>query len=147
MSLKESQSTGVGDAGFVGDAGDSSVDDEGFKASELTISTCTVINNLNSKINLYYLTRFVDVFDQYDEELETPEGGIFNIEYYGNCARGENLIDKIKDEFSNQATIKFKYWGFRHINIKIFLNGKYPTLMYVDAHKLPPLEVFKKSPP
>jgi hypothetical protein len=95
-----------------------------FKATELSISTCTIITNLNSTINLDYFSRFVPVYEQNHPILEDKEGGIYNIEYYGNCARGENLIDKIKDEFSNQATIKFKYWGFRHINIKIFMNGK-----------------------
>ena len=95
----------------------------GFQASELTISTCTVINNLNSKINLYYLTRFVDVFEQYDSELENIAGGIFNIEYYGNLNRGE-ILEDIKQKFNNQATIKFKYWGFRMINVKLFANGK-----------------------
>lgn len=102
------------------------IDDEiiEFKASELSISTCTIITNLNSTINLDYFSRFVPVYEQNHPILEEKDGGIYNIEYYGNCARGENLMDKIKDEFSNQATIKFKYWGFRHINIKIFMNGK-----------------------
>ncbi len=102
------------------------IDDEiiEFKATELSISTCTIITNLNGTINLDYFSRFVPVYEQNHPILEEKDGGIYNIEYYGNCARGENLIDKIKDEFSNQATIKFKYWGFRHINIKIFMNGK-----------------------
>jgi hypothetical protein len=95
-----------------------------FKGTELSISTCTIITNLNGTINLDYLSRFVNVYEQNHYILEEKNGGIYNLEYYGNCARGENLIDKIKDEFSNQATIKFKYWGFRHINIKIFMNGK-----------------------
>ena len=95
-----------------------------FKASNLTISTCTVITNLNSKIHLGLLSRFVDIYDQAAPELDKKSGGIYNLEFYGNCARGETLIDKIKDEFNNQATIKFKYWGFRNINIKVFANGK-----------------------
>jgi TATA-box binding protein (TBP) (component of TFIID and TFIIIB) len=95
-----------------------------FKATNLTISTCTVITNLNSKVNLGYLSRFINVYDQNASELNEKHGGVYNLEFYGNCARGETLIDKIKDEFNNQATIKFKYWGFRNINIKIFANGK-----------------------
>lgn len=95
-----------------------------FKASPLTISTCTVITNLGEKVSLDYLTRFLPVYDQLAPELETKHGGIYNIEYYGNCARGETYLDRIKDEFNNQATIKFKYWGFRNTNIKIFANGK-----------------------
>lgn len=95
-----------------------------FKASPLTISTCTVITNLNTKISLDYLTRFLEVYDQHAPELELKRGGVYNIEYYGNCARGETYMDKIKDEFNNQTTIKFKYWGFRNINIKIFANGR-----------------------
>ena len=95
-----------------------------FKYTDLSISTCTVITNLNSKINLGLLTRFANVYDQNDIELDKKSGGIYNIEYYGNCARGETFIDSIKAEFNNQATIKFKYWGFRNVNIKIFANGK-----------------------
>ena len=95
-----------------------------FTATPLTISTCTIITNLNTKINLGLLSRFVNVYDQTALELDCKTGGIFDLEYYGNCARGETLIDRIKDEFNNQATIKFKYWGFRNINIKVFANGK-----------------------
>ena len=94
-----------------------------FKSTPLSISTCTLITNLNSKINLGLITRFINIYDQYSTELNEKEGGIYNLEFYGNCARGETLIDKIKDEFNNQATIKFKYWGFRNVNIKIFANG------------------------
>uniref|UniRef100_A0A6C0HNZ5 Uncharacterized protein n=1 Tax=viral metagenome TaxID=1070528 RepID=A0A6C0HNZ5_9ZZZZ len=95
-----------------------------FKATELAISTCTIITDINGEINLPYFTRFVSVYDQLHSELEHKSGGIYNIEYYGNLTRGDTSIDKTKDEFSNQATIKFKYWGFRHINIKLFMNGK-----------------------
>lgn len=96
----------------------------GFNATNLIISTCTVLTNLNVKINLGYFTRFVNVFEQQAPELELKNGGIYNIEYYGNCARGETLLDRIKDEFNNQTTIMFKYWGFRNINIKVFANGR-----------------------
>ena len=95
-----------------------------FGVSNLTISTCTVITNLNTKINLGYLSRFVNIYNQNSDELNLKAGGIYNLEFYGNCARGETLVDKIKDEFNNQATIKFKYWGFRNINVKVFANGK-----------------------
>ena len=95
-----------------------------FGVSNLTISTCTVITNLNTKINLGYLSRFVNIYNQNSDELNLKDGGIYNLEFYGNCARGETLVDKIKDEFNNQATLKFKYWGFRNINIKIFANGR-----------------------
>ena len=95
-----------------------------FEAYALTISTCTVITNLNATVNLSNLTRFVNIYDQSDPELDLKSGGLYNVEYYGNCARGETLTDKIKDEFNNQTTVKLKYWGFRNINIKIFANGK-----------------------
>ena len=95
-----------------------------FEVSNLTVSTCTVITNLNSKVNLGYLTRFVNIYDQNAEELNLKSGGIYNLEFYGNCARGETLVDRIKDEFNNQTTVKFKYWGFRNINVKIFANGQ-----------------------
>ena len=95
-----------------------------FEVSNLTISTCTVITNLNAKVNLGYLTRFVNIYDQNAPELDLKSGGIYNLEFYGNCARGETLVDRIKDEFNNQTTVKFKYWGFRNVNVKIFANGK-----------------------
>ena len=95
-----------------------------FKATPLTISTCTVITNINSKVHLGLITRFINIYEQYSPELNEKSGGVYNLEFYGNCARGETLIDKIKDEFNNQATIKFKYWGFRNVNIKIFANGR-----------------------
>ena len=100
------------------------MDVQEFKATNLTISTCTVICNLNSKINLEYFTRFVPVHNIQAPQLNTKDGGIYNVEFYGNCARGETLIDKIKDEFNNQTTVKFKYWGFRMVNVKVFRNGK-----------------------
>jgi len=95
-----------------------------FEVSNLTVSTCTVITNLNSKVNLGYLSRFVNIYDQNADELNLKSGGIYNLEFYGNCARGETLVDRIKDEFNNQTTVKFKYWGFRNVNVKIFANGK-----------------------
>jgi len=66
----------------------------------------------------------VNIYDINSPELELKSGGFYNIEYYGNSARGESLLDRIKDEFSNQATVKFKYWGFRMINVKLFMNGR-----------------------
>jgi len=95
-----------------------------FKASILSISTCTVLINLNSKLNLALLSRFLNIYDQNSKELDEHAGGIYNLEFYGNCARGETLIDRIKSEFNNQSTIKFKYCGYRKINIKFFANGK-----------------------
>jgi TATA-box binding protein (TBP) (component of TFIID and TFIIIB) len=70
------------------------------------------------------ISRFINIYEQYAPELDEKSGGLYNLEFYGNCARGETLIDKIKDEFNNQATIKLKYWGFRNVNIKIFANGR-----------------------
>jgi TATA-box binding protein (TBP) (component of TFIID and TFIIIB) len=108
------------------------------KATNVSISTCTVLTNLNSKLNLGLLSRFISVHDQFSEELDNKSGGIYNLEFYGNCARGETLIDKIKDEFNNQATIKFKYWGFRNVNVKFFANGKLQMtgLKYEDEAKV-----------
>lgn len=108
-----------------------------FKATNLSISTCTVITNLNSKINLGLLSRFINIHSQIAPSLDDKCGGVYNLEFYGNCARGETLIDRIKDEFNNQATIKFKYWGFRNVNIKIFANGKLQMtgLKYEDEAK------------
>jgi TATA-box binding protein (TBP) (component of TFIID and TFIIIB) len=111
---------------------------EPFHASNLTISTCTVLCNLGNKINLESLTRFVPIYDINAKELNDKNGGIYNMEFYGNCARGETMTDRIKDEFNNQTTIKIKYWGFRMINVKIFRNGKLQMtgLKYEDEAKI-----------
>ena len=108
-----------------------------FKASPLSISTCTVITNLNSTINLGFLSRFINIYDQNAPELDLKSGGAYNLEYYGNCARGETHINKIKPEFNNQATLKFKYWGFRNVNVKVFANGtlQMTGLKYEDEAK------------
>jgi len=108
-----------------------------FIASEVSISTCTVLSNLNSNLNLGLISRFIPIHDQLSKELDEKKGGIYNLEFYGNCARGETLIDKIKDEFNNQATVKFKYWGFRNVNVKFFANGKLQMtgLKYEDESK------------
>jgi hypothetical protein len=100
------------------------MEQEPFRASNLTISTCTVLCNLGDKINLEYLTRFVPIYEINHAQLDEKNGGIYNMEFYGNCARGETMTDRIKDEFNNQTTIKIKYWGFRMINVKVFRNGK-----------------------
>ena len=95
-----------------------------FKATPLTISTCTVLCNLNRRLNLELFTRFVPVHELQSPVLNEKAGGLYNIEFYGNCARGETMTDKINEMFNNQTTIKFKYWGFRMVNIKIFRNGR-----------------------
>lgn len=95
-----------------------------FVATPLTISTCTVLCNLNKKLNLEMITRFAPIYELHAPELNEKNGGLYNIEFYGNCARGETMSNKINKMFNNQATIKFKYWGFRMINIKIFRNGR-----------------------
>jgi TATA-box binding protein (TBP) (component of TFIID and TFIIIB) len=95
-----------------------------FKSTPLTISTCTVLCNLNKRLNLELITRFVPVNELQSPELNEKSGGLYNIEFYGNCARGETMTEKINEMFNNQTTIKFKYWGFRMVNIKIFRNGR-----------------------
>ncbi len=95
-----------------------------FHATPLTISTCTVLCNLNKRLNLELITRFIPVYELQAPELNEKSGGLYNIEFYGNCARGETMTDKINEMFNNQTTIKFKYWGFRMVNIKIFRNGR-----------------------
>ena len=95
-----------------------------FNATPLTISTCTVLCNLNKRLNLELITRFVPIHELQAIELNEKSGGLYNIEFYGNCARGETMTDKINEMFNNQATIKFKYWGFRMVNIKVFRNGR-----------------------
>jgi TATA-box binding protein (TBP) (component of TFIID and TFIIIB) len=94
--------------------------------TDLIISTCTVVSNINDDFNLDLFSRIVPVYNTNDPILETKDGGIHNITLYTDYSRGtfsEEKKKKIK-EFNNQVTIEFKYWGFRTINIKIFTNGK-----------------------
>jgi len=96
------------------------------KPTDLVISTCTVVSNVNNDINLNFLSRVVHIYDMYHQELEKKEGGIYNITLYSDYSRGNTYDKKVKNkEFNNQVTIKYKYWGFRHINMKIFTNGKF----------------------
>lgn len=95
------------------------------KPTDLVISTCTVVSNINSDIDLNFLSRLVPVSDMYDRKLEEKEGGVYNITLYSDYNRGNIYDKKVKNkEFNNQVTIKFKYWGFRYINMKVFTNGK-----------------------
>ena len=64
-----------------------------FNATPLTISTCTVLCNLNKRLNLELITRFVPVYELLAPELNDKSGGLYNIEFYGNCARGETMSD------------------------------------------------------
>ena len=96
------------------------------KPTDLVISTCTVVSNVNNDINLNFLSRVVPIYDMYNKELEKKEGGVYNITLYSDYSRGNTYDKKVKNkEFNNQVTIKYKYWGFRHINMKIFTNGKF----------------------
>lgn len=96
-----------------------------IKPTDLVISTCTVVSNINNDIDLNFLSRIVPVYDMYDKHLEEKEGGIYNITLYSDYNRGNIYDKKVKNkEFNNQVTIKFKYWGFRYINMKVFTNGK-----------------------
>jgi TATA-box binding protein (TBP) (component of TFIID and TFIIIB) len=95
------------------------------KPTDLVISTCTVVSNINNDIDLNFLSRIVPIYDMYDKHLEEKDGGIYNITLYSDYNRGNIYDKKVKNkEFNNQVTIKFKYWGFRYINMKVFTNGK-----------------------
>jgi TATA-box binding protein (TBP) (component of TFIID and TFIIIB) len=95
------------------------------KPTDLVISTCTVVSNVSNDIDLNYLSRVVPIYDMYDDLLEEKIGGIYNITLYSDYSRGNTYDKKVKNkEFNNQVTIKYKYWGFRYINMKIFTNGK-----------------------
>lgn len=95
------------------------------KPTDLVISTCTVVSNVSNDIDLNYLSRVVPIYDMYDKLLEEKTGGIYNITLYSDYSRGNVYDKKVKNkEFNNQVTIKYKYWGFRYINMKVFTNGK-----------------------
>jgi len=95
------------------------------KPTDLVISTCTVVSNVSNDIDLNYFSRVVPIHDMYSNTLEEKNGGIYNITLYSDFSRGDTYDKKVKNkEFNNQVTIKYKYWGFRNINMKIFTNGK-----------------------
>ena len=94
-----------------------------FKPTDLVISTCAVVSNVGNDINLNYLSKFNNLW--YTYEYLGKASGIYNITLYSDYSRGNTYDKKVKNkEFNNQVTIKYKYWGFRYINMKIFTNGK-----------------------
>ena len=52
-----------------------------FNATSLTISTCTVLCNLNKRLSLELITRFVPVLELLAPELNEKSGGLYNIEF------------------------------------------------------------------
>lgn len=40
------------------------------KPTDLVISTCTVVSNVNNDINLNFLSRVVPIYDMFHQELE-----------------------------------------------------------------------------
>ena len=106
---------------------------EKLKSKELMISTSTVTSYINRNVDLVYMSRFIPIFDINDEQLNKKKGGVFHLEYVNDYCRSNldpeiiktlKLLKSKKKEFNNQATINFKYWNFRKINIKIFTNGR-----------------------
>ena len=74
-----------------------------IKPTDLVISTCTVVSNINNDIDLNFLSRTVPVYDMYDKHLEEKEGGIYNITLYSDYNRGNIYDKKVKNkEFNNK---------------------------------------------
>ena len=121
-------------------------DDYKIKSSPLKISTMTVVskiydddndgNDVNTQksnkesiqdmnINLDYLSRFVKIYNEDDEQIKSKDGGLLSINYFSNLSHTLNVKDfqtYKRNPFFNQTTSVFGYYDCRKINTKIFNN-------------------------
>jgi TATA-box binding protein (TBP) (component of TFIID and TFIIIB) len=104
-----------------------------IEPSQLKISTHTVTCNINQKLNLYEISRMINIYNPNDkndiEVLNKKEGGFTNIKFYiekqyNDLPRGNAELKLPAKIFNNQITLVYKYWGFKEINLKIFTNGR-----------------------
>jgi TATA-box binding protein (TBP) (component of TFIID and TFIIIB) len=112
------------------------MEEETFKyvePSQLKISTHTVTCNINQKLNLYEISRMMNIYNPNDtldiKQLNKKEGGFTNIKFYvekqyNDLPRGNTELKLPAKIFNNQITLVYKYWGFKEINLKIFTNGR-----------------------
>tara|TARA_B100000242_G_scaffold288991_1_gene258046 strand:+ start:347 stop:1948 length:1602 start_codon:yes stop_codon:yes gene_type:complete len=133
---------------------DKSQDDYKIKSSPLKISTMTVVSNIydndtnntndnenntnednsqrtlndadiDNNINLDYLSRFVKIYNEDDEQIKSKDGGLLSINYFSNLIHTLNVKDfqtYKRNPFFNQTTSVFGYYDCRKINTKIFNN-------------------------
>ena len=104
-----------------------------LKARELSISTSTITSYLNREVSLPFISRFGNIYNYTNTQLDTKVGGIYhqeNINDYPRTNLDPLIIKKLKlnkrkrKEFNNQATIHYKHYECHHINIKLFTNGR-----------------------
>lgn len=104
-----------------------------IEPSQLKISTHTVTCNINQKLNLYEISRMMNIYNPTDpndiDVLNKKEGGFTNIKFYiekqyNDLPRGNVELKLPAKIFNNQITLVYKYWGFKEINLKIFTNGR-----------------------
>jgi TATA-box binding protein (TBP) (component of TFIID and TFIIIB) len=101
--------------------------DKYCKPSDVKISTMTVISNISPKIidiELDVFSRFIPVYNQSSKLIEEREGCIVGIDHSSTDSRGIIQNKLKKNDFFNQTTIIYEYFGFRKVNIKLFNNGK-----------------------
>ena len=97
--------------------------------SDLKISTITCTRNIGNELNLYIVSRLLELYPESNKKCENSDGCFLYINNYTektltDMPRG--FIDKKLSfkVFSNQLTLSYKYNGFKKINVKIFSNGK-----------------------
>lgn len=83
-----------------------------FQPTELSIATMTMTGNLNVKINVKVLAKFIKLSDDFKE-----------IRYRGVIYNSKGITKNKKKSFYNQITIVIK--GINtYVNMKLFSNGK-----------------------
>lgn len=104
-----------------------------LKARPLSISTSTITSFINKEVNLSLISRFVNIYNYHNKQLNTKEGGIFHQSYFNDFPRTNlepvlnkqlKLHKKKCKEFNNQTTIHYKYYESFRVNIKLFSNGR-----------------------
>ena len=98
--------------------------------SDVVISTHTTVCSITDKLDLYLISRLISIYKSDDPVFETKEGHFYEITHYcednfTDMPRGiidskSNLSSQV---FNNQITLRYKYWGFKTINVKLFTNG------------------------
>lgn len=114
-----------------------SVTPEYVLPSTLKISTYTMICNLTHRVDLDILSRCIPIYEKIDSNTNTVDGAFISISSYSasnttDYSRGIVAKKIPKKVFNNEITLIYKYWGFKHINLKIFSNGKLQMTGIID---------------
>lgn len=93
-------------------------------------------------IDLETFSRFVPIYEQKHEVIESKMGGAVGLRHSSITPRGAVIKKKTKEEinykkapFDNQTTIFYEYWGCRYINIMLFTNSKLKIAGAISEHE------------